>query len=110
MPDFTIVIRRKQFGGNYVLGDLFLNGHWIGMTFEYPWRGNRAWNARESAAASYVSMSCLRDGTYSAHVRTDPGFRTEGSPNSARFGRFRIELEGTSPRTAIQIPWQYLGA
>jgi len=103
MPDFSIVIRRKYFGDNYILGDLFLNGHWIGMTLEYPWRDNSGWNARKSVAANYVGVSCLRDGVYTAYVRTDAGFLAEASPNPARSGRLRIELEGTWPRTAIQI-------
>jgi hypothetical protein len=103
MTDINIVILRSQFGNNYILGDLFLNNEWIGKTLEYPWRQNEGWSENESVSYNYFKVSCIPAKRYRGFVRTDAGFLEDGSINPQRSGRFRIELDGTFPRAAIQI-------
>lgn len=79
-----ITIQRDTETANSTTGTLTVGANNL-FSLELPWRGNAATN--NSATASRIPA-----GTYTAHVRTDAGG-----------ANWRLELEGTAPRTNIQI-------
>lgn len=78
---FRIQILRVFPGNLATMGECYINGKLTAMTLELPWKDNAG------------GISSIPEGTYKTLLRYD----------KARDGHFTIQLEGTGPRTGIQI-------
>ena len=55
MGNANVVVRRRQFGQNYILGEVSVNGSLVGKTLEYPWRDNVRWDEDKPKGVSSLS-------------------------------------------------------
>lgn len=81
MSNFRINILRIWPGKNALLGEVYVNGKLTAMSLELPWRDNAS------------GISSIPEGSYGAILRYD----------KSRDGFFTIQLNGTGPRSGIQI-------